>query len=221
MVYFRYSGPNCKKVPLTRGNLICYTAVGTDKVQVSKLLKGDSSFMEKKSKLFMGLQVAILMIAVALPVQAATAVTAAPAAPTASVTPSTNSTVPVVAASTADEQKMVDMINQERIAAGVNPLKVDARLASVGLAKANDMKTNNYFSHTSPTLGSPWDMMKQAGLPVGWAGENIGKTQSVESAMAGFMRSPGHKANIVDPRFTHVGIGIAGNLFVQEFLQIK
>ena len=173
--------------------------------------------MQKKSKLFIGLQVAILMVAVALPVQAATGVTA----PTAAVTPSANSAAPVVAASSADEQKMVDMINQERIAAGVNPLKVEPRLASVGLAKANDMKTNNYFSHTSPTLGSPWDMMKQAGLPVGWAGENIGKTQSVESAMAGFMNSPGHKANILDPRFTHVGIGIAGNLFVQEFLQIK
>src|SRR5665648_18137 len=128
---------------------------------------------------------------------------------------------PATAGLTANEQKMVTMINQERIAAGVNPLTVDLRLVAVGRDKANDMKVNNYFSHISPTLGTPWAMMKTAGFPVGWAGENIGKTQSVESAMAGFMRSPGHKANILDPRFTHVGIGIAGNLFVQEFLQIK
>ena len=142
--------------------------------------------------------------------------------PTPTPTPSTNPTVPAipaVSALTADEQHMVDMINQERIAAGVNPVKVDLRLAAVGRAKAIDMNVNNYFSHTSPTYGSPWAMMQQVGLTVGWAGENIGRTQSVESAMAGFMTSPGHRANILDPRFTHVGIGIAGNLYVQEFLQ--
>lgn len=139
-------------------------------------------------------------------------------------TPSTNPSVPAipaVTALTANEQKMVNMINQERIAAGVKPVQVDLRLAAVGRAKANDMNINNYFSHTSPTYGSPWAMMKLVGLPVGWAGENIGRTQSVESAMAGFMRSEGHKKNILDPSFTHVGIGIVGNLYVQEFLQIK
>jgi len=102
---------------------------------------------------------------------------------------------------------------------GVGPVKVDLRLVAVGRAKAIDMNVNNYFSHTSPTYGSPWAMMQQLGLTVGWAGENIGRTQSVESAMAGFMASPGHRANILDPRFTHVGIGIAGNIYVQEFLK--
>ena len=211
--------------------------------------------MQKKLKLLMGLQVALLMTVVALPVQASLnvgtstsrtssgsvvslhsyvygkALTPTPTptptstpTPTPTPTPTTTPTgpvIPIITALTADEQKMVNMINQERIAAGVSPLKVDLRLASVGRAKAKDLETNNYFSHTSPTYGSPWAMMQQVGLTVGWAGENIGKTQSVESAMAGFMRSPGHKANILDPRFTHVGIGIAGNLFVQEFLQEK
>jgi len=206
--------------------------------------------VQKTSKLVIGFQVAILMTAIALPVQAASSVvslrsygqrTTAQVAPTPApvvvapaptpvvvaptpapvVVAPTPTPTPATAGLTADEQKMVTMINQERIAAGVNPLTVDLRLVAVGRDKANDMKVNNYFSHISPTLGTPWAMMKTAGLPVGWAGENIGKTQSVESAMAGFMRSPGHKANILDPRFTHVGIGIAGNLFVQEFLQIK
>jgi uncharacterized protein YkwD len=122
---------------------------------------------------------------------------------------------------TANEQKMINMINQERIAVGVSPVKLDLRLAAVGRAKANDMNINKYFSHTSPTYGSPWAMMQQVGLTVGWAGENISRTQSVERAMAGFMQSPGHRANILDPRFTHVGIGIAGNIYVQEFLQEK
>jgi uncharacterized YkwD family protein len=142
-------------------------------------------------------------------------------------TPSTNPTLPVipsVTVLTADEQKMVDMINQERIAAGLNPVKVDLRLASVGRTKANDMKVNNYFSHTSPTYGSPWAMMQQVGITVRWAGENISGNKSVEGSMAALMLSPGHRANILDPRFTHVGVGIAygsayGNLYVQEFLQ--
>ena len=119
---------------------------------------------------------------------------------------------------------MVNMINQERAAAGVSPVTLDLRLASVGRAKANDLKANNYFDHTSPTYGSPWAMMQQVGLTVGWAGENIAGNNSVSGAMAALMLDPGHRANILDPRFTNVGVGIAygsayGNLYVQEFLQ--
>lgn len=132
--------------------------------------------------------------------------------------------IPAVTALTGDEQQMVDMINQERIAAGVSPLKVDLRLASVAQAKANDLKANNYFDHTSPVYGSPWAMMQQVGLNVQWAGENISGNDSVAGSMAALMQSPGHRANILDPRFTAVGVGIAygsayGNLYVQEFLQ--
>ena len=133
-------------------------------------------------------------------------------------------TIPAVTSLTADEQQMVDMINQERTAAGVPPLKVDFRLVSVGQAKANDMKTNNYFDHTSPTYGSPWAMMQQEGLTVNWAGENIAGNDSVSGTMSALMQDPAHKANILDPRFTAVGIGISygtayGNIYVQEFLQ--
>jgi len=132
--------------------------------------------------------------------------------------------IPTVSAATVDEQLMVDMINQERIAAGISPVKLDLRLTSVGRAKANDMVLNNYFDHTSPTYGSPWAMMANVGLPVGWAGENISGNKSVEASMASLMLSPGHKANILDPRFTHVGVGVAngsayGHIYVQEFLQ--
>ena len=154
-----------------------------------------------------------------------TTTTTSPSVPssTTTTTPSIPS-IPSISALTADEQSMVDMINQERIAAGVSPVKVDLRLGAVGRAKANDMKANNYFDHTSPTYGSPWAMMQQVGLTVGWAGENIAGNSSVSGAMAALMQSPGHRANILDPRFTRVGIGIAygsayGNLYVQEFLQ--
>jgi len=143
---------------------------------------------------------------------------------TISSTAQTLPVIPSVTALTTDEQHMLDMINQERIAAGVTPVKLDLRLASVGRAKANDLKANNYFDHTSPIYGSPWAMMQQVGLTVQWAGENISGNKSVEGSMAALMLSPGHRANILDPRFTHVGVGIAyvsayGNLYVQEFLQ--
>ncbi len=136
----------------------------------------------------------------------------------------TVSGIPILTQITADEQLMVNMINQERIAAGVSPVKLDLRLASVGRAKANDMKVNNYFSHTSPTYGSPWAMMQEVGITVRWAGENLSGNKSVAGSMASLMQSPGHRANILDPRFTHVGVGIAygsanGNLYAQEFLQ--
>jgi len=85
------------------------------------------------------------------------------------------------------------------------------------------MQTNHYFSHTSPTYGSPWAMMELAGLKVQWAGENIAGNNSAAGAMAAWMQSPEHRANILDPKFTHIGVGVAYgspyNIYVQEFLQ--
>lgn len=158
------------------------------------------------------------------PVAPAPAPTPTPAPTPAPSTNPTAPSIPAVSSLTADEQQMVDMINQERIAAGLNPVTADLRLTAVGRAKANDMKVNNYFSHTSPTYGSPWAMMQQVGITVRWAVENISGNKSVAGSMAALMQSPGHRANILDPRFTHVGVGIAygsanGNLYVQEFLQ--
>ncbi len=202
--------------------------------------------MKRKSKFLIGIQIGVLMAIVALPVQAAinigaprtlsgsviTTTKVQNSTPTPSTTPtatapSTTSTAPVipsVTALTSDEQLMVDTINRERTAAGLSPVKADLRLTAVGRAKANDMKVNNYFSHTSPTYGSPWAMMQQVGITVRWAGENISGNKSVAGSMAALMLSPGHRANILDPRCTHVGVGIAygsayDNLYVQEFLQ--
>lgn len=138
--------------------------------------------------------------------------------------PTTQPAIPPVTTLTADEQLMIDMVNQERTAAGLNPVQVDLRLVAVARAKANDMKANNYFDHTSPTYGSPWAMMQQVGITVRWAGENLAGNKSVPGAMSAFMQSAGHRKNILDPKFTHLGVGIAsgsayGTLYVQEFLQ--
>lgn len=119
----------------------------------------------------------------------------------------------------ASEQKMVDLVNQERAKAGVAPLKVDLELSRVARIKSQDMRDNNYFSHTSPTYGSPFDMMKSFGISYRTAGENIAKHSSVESAHTGLMNSDGHRKNILNPNFTHIGIGIVdGRYYTQMFI---
>jgi uncharacterized YkwD family protein len=118
---------------------------------------------------------------------------------------------------------MIDEVNKERAAAGLPALKVDLRLVGVAQTKANDMKTNGYFSHTSPTYGSPFDMIRMAGVQYRYAGENIARNISVDAAMAAFMSSDGHRKNILNPAYTHVGVGVvsssAGNYYVQIFAQ--
>ena len=81
------------------------------------------------------------------------------------------------------------------------------------------MHDNKYFSHTSPTYGSPFDMMKKFGIQYRSAAENIARTSSVESAHNGFMNSEGHRNNIMNPRFTHIGIGIYNGYYTQMFIQ--
>src|SRR5690554_4335627 len=100
-----------------------------------------------------------------------------------------------------DEQRMVNLVNTERQKAGLAPLKVDLDLSRVARIKSQDMRDNNYFSHTSPTYGSPFDMMRSFGISYRTAGENIALHSSVESAHNGLMNSDGHRANILRPNF--------------------
>lgn len=103
---------------------------------------------------------------------------------------------------------MVDLVNQERIKAGLQPLTVDPKLTELARLKAQDMVKNNYFDHISPTYGSPFDMMRHAGITYRTAGENIAAASSVERAHTALMNSSGHRANILNPNFTRIGIGI-------------
>lgn len=141
-------------------------------------------------------------------------------APTQPTTPPTSGTTAV----STQEQAMINAINKERAAAGLAPVKVDLRLVEVAQLKAMDMKTNGYFSHTSPTYGSPFDMLRNAGIQYRSAGENIARNMSVDAAMAAFMNSDGHRKNILNPAYTHVGVGVvsssSGNYYVQIFAQL-
>ncbi|MEG2539426.1 MAG: CAP domain-containing protein [Clostridium sp.] len=112
------------------------------------------------------------------------------------------------------EKQVFDIVNKERVKAGLKPLVLDAKISDVARIKSQDMADNNYFSHTSPTYGSPFDMMKKFGIKYGYAGENIAKGQpTAASVMEAWMNSPGHRANILSTNFGKIGIGYvkAGN----------
>lgn len=118
-------------------------------------------------------------------------------------------------------QQVVDLVNSERAKAGLQALQIDAKLTESAQAKSQDMKNKNYFSHTSPTYGSPFDQMKSLGISYKSAGENIAMgQQSATKVMDAWMKSPGHKANILNPSFTHIGVGLSdsGYYWTQQFI---
>ncbi|GAC91503.1 hypothetical protein KN10_1939 [Anoxybacillus flavithermus NBRC 109594] len=109
-------------------------------------------------------------------------------------------------------QQVIDLTNRERARAGLPALRADAQLSSVAQKKSEDMRKNNYFSHTSPTYGSPFDMMRDFGVSYRTAGENIAKGQRTpQEVVNAWMNSAGHRANILNRNFTHIGVGFDGN----------
>jgi uncharacterized YkwD family protein len=107
-----------------------------------------------------------------------------------------------------DERRMVDLVNQERTRAGLPELKVNPELVLVAHLKAAEMVKNNYFSHASPTYGTPFEMMKQFGISYRTAGENLAGAPSVDLAHQNLMNSPGHRANILNGAFKEIGVGV-------------
>ncbi len=124
---------------------------------------------------------------------------------------------------TPNEQEMVKLVNGERLKRGLSPLKVDLALSEVARFKSQDMLDNNYFSHYSPIYSSPFEMMKSFGIKYIYAGENIAGNPTVKEAHQSLMNSEGHKKNILNPNFTHIGIGVKegskfGKIFTQMFV---
>ncbi len=120
--------------------------------------------------------------------------------------------------------EVFDLVNSQRSANGQSALTYNTEAAKVAQAKAEDMAANNYFSHTSPTYGSAFDMLKANGISYSSAGENIAKGQtSSSSVMNAWMNSSGHRANILSSSYKSVGVGCAvdssGTLYwVQVFI---
>ncbi|MGM0874128.1 MAG: CAP domain-containing protein [Bacillota bacterium] len=109
-------------------------------------------------------------------------------------------------------QQVIDLTNAERRKNGLPDLKGDTQLSGVAQKKSEDMRQNNYFSHTSPTYGSPFDMMRDFGVTYKTAGENIAQgQQSPQQVVQAWMNSEGHRKNILSKDFTHIGVGYDQN----------
>lgn len=108
------------------------------------------------------------------------------------------------------QKEVLDLVNVERTSRGLKPLKLDSNLSNVATTKSQDMINKNYFSHTSPTYGSPFDMMKKFGISYRTAGENIAMGQrNPKEVVTAWMNSEGHRKNILNANFTDLGVGVA------------
>lgn len=136
-----------------------------------------------------------------------------------------NATQAETNASQSQAAQVLQLVNKERTSRGLKALALDSKLNEVATEKARDMAVNRYFSHDSPTYGSPFDMMKSFGINYRSAGENIAAGQKdAQAVMDSWMNSSGHRANILNANYTKLGVGYYkggnyGTYWVQEFTQ--
>jgi uncharacterized protein YkwD len=120
------------------------------------------------------------------------------------------------------EAKMLELVNRERVKHGLRPLKGDPQLTPVARAHSQDMFARGYFAHVNPDGEDPFDRMKESKVSFRAAGENLALAQTLEIAHNNLMNSPGHRANILNPSFGRLGIGVMdggyyGLMISQEF----
>ena len=122
------------------------------------------------------------------------------------------------------EQEVIRLVNEKRAERGISPLAYDWELSRVARYKSEDMSESGYFSHTSPTYGSPFQMMKSFGIKYKSAGENIAKGQTTpQTVVNAWMNSAGHRKNILNASYTHIGVGYVenGKYWTQMFISKK
>ena len=161
------------------------------------------------------------------PPVAETPVVTPPAAETPVVTPPATETPVVTPPATetpsgisAYEMEVINLVNEIRTSNGLNALTPNAKLSEIARTKSQDMRTNGYFAHQSPTYGSPFDMLRQFGVTYRTAGENIAYGYSTPAAVVeGWMNSQGHRENILKSTYTEIGVGYveSGHYWTQLF----
>ena len=131
-------------------------------------------------------------------------------------------TIPETDASVrAYEQEVIRLVNAERAKCGLAALTEDWELSRVARYKSQDMHDNRYFAHSSPTYGTPFQMIRAFGLSYRTAGENIAMGYATPAAVvAGWMNSEGHRANILNSAYTKIGVGYVadGHYWTQQFI---
>ena len=130
-------------------------------------------------------------------------------------------TAPALAAGMSTrEAEACALVNAERTARGLAPLAVSSSLSDKARIKAQDMADNDYFSHTSPTYGSPFTMMRTLGVSYRSAAENIAMGYNkADTVVAAWMASPSHRANLLASRYVTVGIGYADGYWAQWLIK--
>lgn len=119
------------------------------------------------------------------------------------------------------EQEVIRLVNEQRAKNGLKALSANWELSRVARYKSQDMVDNRYFSHTSPTYGTPFQMIKAFGLTYRTAGENIAYGQRTPQAVVNaWMNSSGHRANILNASYTQIGVGYVpnGHYWTQMFI---
>ncbi len=124
-----------------------------------------------------------------------------------------------------EEQEVLDLINEQREDNGLSKLQPYEELQKVAKLKAEDIVNNEYFSHTSPTYGTPFEMLKQEGVVYKFAGENLAGNETGYKAVTAWMNSPAHRSNILDSDYEYTGIcvvdsDIYGKVYVQLFMGV-
>ena len=119
------------------------------------------------------------------------------------------------------EREVIRLVNAERARYGLAALTEDWELSRVARYKSQDMHDNRYFAHSSPTYGTPFQMIRAFGLSYRTAGENIAMGYATPAAVvAGWMNSEGHRANILNSAYTKIGVGYVadGHYWTQQFI---
>ena len=108
------------------------------------------------------------------------------------------------------EEQILILVNKERLQRGLSPVVLNWQISRVARTKSEDMRDNDYFSHNSPTHGSPFDMLRKFNIAFRSAGENIAKgQQTAEEVMQAWMNSEDHRKNILNDDFREIGVGYA------------
>jgi uncharacterized protein YkwD len=106
------------------------------------------------------------------------------------------------------EKDVLALVNRDRVAAGLPPVVWDDRLAAIARAHSRDMAEHDFVGHVSPRTGTALDRVHKGGLTPEVVLENVALAFSAQEVESGFMSSPGHRANVVEPRATRIGIGV-------------
>lgn len=124
-----------------------------------------------------------------------------------------------------EEKETLDLINEYRKENGLSELKTFAKLQEVAKLKAEDIVNNNYFSHNSENLGTPFEMIANNGIEYKFAGENLAGNTTPQKAVDAWINSTLHRENILEEDFEYTGICVVespmyGRVFVQIFMEI-